>query len=249
MPATPVAPQSAQQGRRMSPYRPELRSRRLATSQSHPSPTPPPPTPMIGRSGNAAWTSWTARTATGWIARPESPPPPGAKHGTKRVRIVTQPEQGVDTGNGFGAGVPDRSCHFDNPVGVCAQLRPSRPPARRRRGDYLGGHLDVMGENRATTLKVGARQVDLDGHDCGRGSCQHLGRVSVISERAAPDRGHDSRAGGQQTGQDLCHPVLDPGALQVRRHSSCPVASDGLAGAGFPGHSYGASDFVTTAPS
>ena len=34
-----------------------------------------PPTPTIVRSGSAACTSWTARTAIGWMAGPERPPP------------------------------------------------------------------------------------------------------------------------------------------------------------------------------
>ena len=38
-----------------------------------------PPTPTIGRSGSAACTSYTARTATGWMAGPDSPPPPVAE--------------------------------------------------------------------------------------------------------------------------------------------------------------------------
>ena len=56
----------------------------ISSSASHPVATPP--TPMIGRSGRAAWTSWTARTATGWMAGPDSPPPPAPSAGRRVSR-------------------------------------------------------------------------------------------------------------------------------------------------------------------
>ena len=36
-----------------------------------------PPTPTTGSPGGARWTSNTARTATGWMAGPDTPPPFG----------------------------------------------------------------------------------------------------------------------------------------------------------------------------
>ena len=46
-----------------------------SSSSAAVSPSVTPPTPTMGRSGKAACTSCTARTATGWIAAPETPPP------------------------------------------------------------------------------------------------------------------------------------------------------------------------------
>ena len=56
-----------------------------STSSAASAPLATPPTPTIGRSGWAACTSWTARTATGWIAGPDSPPPPAPSAGRRVV--------------------------------------------------------------------------------------------------------------------------------------------------------------------
>src|SRR5690606_5856202 len=53
------------------------------SSSAASSPRATPPTPTIGRSGSAAWTSCTARTATGWVAGPGRPPPRSPEPGRK----------------------------------------------------------------------------------------------------------------------------------------------------------------------
>ena len=64
-----------------------------------------PPTPTIGRSGNARWTSYTARTATGWMAGPDSPPPPRAQQRRAAIGVEHHSGQRVDERDRGRAGV------------------------------------------------------------------------------------------------------------------------------------------------
>ena len=160
---------------------------------SHPVATPP--TPTIGRSGRAAWTSCTARTATGWIAGPDSPPPPAPSAGCARRRVVGQAEQRVDAGHGLGAGSGDGAGDLDDAVGVGAQLRPPRATAPGGRREHLGRQLGVVGEDGVAALEVGAGQVDLDGDDLRRCCGEQVRGSGVVVDRAPPDRRHDGGTG------------------------------------------------------
>ena len=59
------------------------------SSSTASSPVITPPTPMMAASGWAARTSNTARTATGWMAGPDSPPPAGPDPRTGRRRSTS----------------------------------------------------------------------------------------------------------------------------------------------------------------
>ena len=159
---------AARAGRRTSPCRPGRPRRRRGAARAASQPDATPPTPTIGNSGCAAWTSCTARTATGWIAGPDSPPPPAPSTGCFVSRVVRQPEQRVDARDRLGARCGDSTGDVDDAVRVGAELGPARPPATGGRVDHPRRQLGVVGEDRVATLEVRARQVDLDGHDLRR---------------------------------------------------------------------------------
>ena len=77
--------------------RPAPRTRWLAPAPRHQPPRAMPPTPMMGRSGSAAWTSCTARTATGWMPGPGQPAPtrPGPEPVPAGLRVDGHAEHRV----------------------------------------------------------------------------------------------------------------------------------------------------------
>ena len=196
-------PQPAPAGRRTSPCRPAPRRRRRAAARPRPSPVATPPTPTIGRSGRAAWTSCTARTATGWIAGPDSPPPPAPSAGRRVVGSSARPSSVLMQRDRLGTG-RRRTARgdVDDAVGVGAELRPARPPAAGRGGDHRRRQLGVVGEDRAAALEVRARQVDLDGDDLGGRRGEQVGgrggsRRPMRPQMLATTRRARCAAGGQ----------------------------------------------------
>ena len=152
--------------RRTSPCRPARRRRRRAAARWRPSRVATPPTPTIGRSGWAAWTSCTARTATGWIAGPGQPAAAGAERRLARRRVVGQAEQRVDAASPPRRR-PRRRRRRPRRCGRC--WRSASPSAAARTPAVaaidLGRQLGVVGEDGVAALEVRARQVDLDGDD------------------------------------------------------------------------------------
>ena len=73
------APGRGRGGRGTSRCRPPRRRRRRASSPRRRHRETTPPTPTMPAAGKAARQSCTARTATGRMAGPERPPPPGAR--------------------------------------------------------------------------------------------------------------------------------------------------------------------------
>ena len=72
-----------------------------------------PPTPMTGKPGSDVATSLTMRTATGWIAGPDSPPVPAPRAAAPVCVVVRQAEQRVDARHRLGAGLPDGDGDLD----------------------------------------------------------------------------------------------------------------------------------------
>ena len=74
----------------------------------------------------------------------------------------------------------DGGCDLDDPVGVGAELGPTRPAARCGGRDHLGGQIRIVGEDPPPALEVGARQVDLDGDDVRRRVGEQFGGAAVV---------------------------------------------------------------------
>ena len=143
------APARARAGLRRSRCRPAPRRRRRAGARPRPRPSRPRRRPTIGRSGSAACTSNTARTAIGWIAGPGQPAAARARAEPEGARL------GIDR-------------HAEHRVDERDRLRARRAAAdaamatmSRRVGAQLGPDRPAHGRERhaATTSCVAARVV------------------------------------------------------------------------------------------
>ena len=243
------------EGRRTSPCRPARRRRRRGGAPRHPSRwRRRRHRRSAGRAGRRGRRARRAR-------RPGGSPARTARRRRRRGpagrvdRVVGQAEQRVDARHRLGPGGGDGGGDLDDAVGVGAELRPPRPPARRRGGDDLGRQRRRRGRRSrrgapAIVGEVRARQVDLDGDDLAAAP-RPAGRrrAAYSSTRAPPDRGHDgrprphagraARARASRATPGPCSPT----ALSIPRAVGC------RRGAGLPAHSYAASDLTTTAPS
>ena len=177
-------------------------------------PVATPPTPTIGRFGRAACTSNTARTATGWMARPDRPPPPPPSAGRRCSRSITMPitvltSVTADAPASCAAAATATSwsvlglslAHTGRPqtrdaaiasavaVGECAKR--CDPPSRF-------GQLRFT--STATTDGGAAGE-----HRCGTG---------IVVDRSPPGAHDDPRAGPLETGQIIREPRFDTGTLQ-----------------------------------
>ena len=174
-----------------------------------------PPTPTIGRSGSAACTSWTVRTATGRIAGPETPPPPAPSTGRRVSGSITIPSRvliRVTASAPAAAAAPatstTRSVFADN------FAHRGRPHAAVASTTSRGG-IGVVGEEVRAAIEVRARQVDLDRHDLGRAPGEGDRSAFVVLDMAAPDAGHHGCAGRDEGRQLVITPCVDPGSLEA----------------------------------
>ena len=180
-------------------------------------PVETPPTPTMGRSGKAWWTSWTARTATGWMAGPDSPPPPPPRRSWRDSVSMAMPRTVLIRVTASAPAPCAASAMGTRLATLGLSLAHSGRPQACEAAHRLGGGLGELGEHLATVVEVGARQVDLDRHHLGRGIGQGLGRRGVVVDRPPPDAGHHRCAGGEQRRQLVVEPGGHPGALQADR--------------------------------
>ena len=208
--AAPPGPGPAPGGRRRSPCPPGRPARRPAAARPRRSPLATPPTPTMGRSGCAARTSKTARTATGMDGRAGQPAPSRRRAPDGRVDASsTMPEQGVDERDGLGPAVAGRGRdlgELGDVVGLSLAHRGRRQAAvaaiaaRVAAGEWANmcRRSSRLGQERLTsTATTSARRVG-----------EQVGRGPVLLDRPAPDAGHDPGPGraGAAAGRRAARP-------------------------------------------
>ena len=212
------------------------RWRRPAAARPRPRRRRTPPTPTIGqRRACAAWTSNTARTATGWMAGPDRPPPRPPSTGRRVSTSMAMPSTVFTSvtasapASAAAAAMSARSAAF----GLSLAQR-GRPHERSRRHG-LRGRLRRVGEHAPAVLEVRAAHVHLDRHDAAGALAQQLGRGGELVDGAAPDAGHHPGPGAlAAAGSSSCQPGLDARALRARRSSASRAAVGCSRGAGLP---------------
>ena len=208
-----------------------------------------PPTPTMGSSGSAARTSNTARTATGWMAGPDSPPPPCPSTGRPVSGSSTMPEQGVDERDRLGAAVAGRGRHLRELGGGGAELGPARPPATRGRLHHRPGRRGRVGEHVAAGPPGWGRRGS-PRPPPPRSAHRRAGRLPRRTPRRSGPRCWP-RPGPRSAAARADRPAARPPTPGPCRPTalSMPARVGCRRGAGFPAHGKGASDFTTTAPS
>ena len=178
-----------------------------------------PPTPTMGVAERAARHSHTARTATGWTAAPERPPPPAPRTGRPVSDVDRQPEQGVD----------ERQRRRPRPRGRRPRSRPRRarwgsawptaaartpwPPARR---DVASAEWANMRERSSTlgqltftssaTITTPGRHRHGTRHQLGGTAKSSTVRPQMLTTTRAPE--------AARRGQVVGRPRRQPRALQ-----------------------------------
>ena len=174
--AAPPGPGPAPGGRRRSPCPPGPRWRRPAAARPRPLRWRCRRPRRWGGRRSAARTSNTARTATGWMAGPDSPPPPWPSTGRPVVRVEHQPEHGVDERHRLGSALARPRPRSPASSGVFGlSLAQRGPPAARGGLHGRPGGLGRVGEHVAPILQVRAGEVHLDRDHLG-GRARPAGR-------------------------------------------------------------------------
>ena len=106
---------------------------RPAAARRRRAPPVTPPTPMIGSSGRARWTSCTARTATGWMAGPDSPPPPPPRRGRRVSGSMARPGTVLISVTASAPASATACGHLDQVGHRRGQLGPQRSAGHRGR--------------------------------------------------------------------------------------------------------------------
>ena len=216
------------------PFRPGPRRLRRASARPHPTRSPPR---RRRRSADRAWawrTSCTARTAIGWIARPDSPPPPAPSAGRRVDGSTTIPSIVLTsvTASAPAACTASATSTMRSVFGLsfAQRGRPQPSVAAITAADISLSWAKIpprpsrLGHDRLTstaTTPSGA-------------AAEQVGGAPVLVDRAPPDARHDGRAAIEQARQVVGQPVRDAGALQPDRVQH-PLRCRVQAGRGIPG--------------
>ena len=202
--------------RRSSQCRPVRRSAPASISSAASHPDADAPDADDRQLGSAWRTSKTARTATGWIARPDKPPPPLPSTGRRVSGSSTRPSSVLISVTASAPAVVHRPGDVDDPVGVRAQFRPPRA------ADIPRSRPSRSAESSASWAKMLPRPSRF-GHDrltstattSTGASASRSAACAVVVDRTSPDAAHDRRTGLEQRRQLVIEPVLDARPLQA----------------------------------